>query len=119
MTTMNNGIITINRGDTVDILYPLKHGNRLELENFNFNSKSEIYLGILEPKQPWEFALIRKKYTIEDLDANNNLKLHLDRIDTINVLPGLYFYEIKVRLLDEDKETIITVIPRRKFYIQD
>ena len=85
------------RGDTLIIpeLYTLLEGD-------------EIYFALLEPNQCWEEAILKKKYTTPDFD------IKLDPKDTMCLIPGLYYYQIKLRNKEGE---VYTLCPRSKLYI--
>ena len=68
-----NGIITVNRGDSFTLPMQLNYGTNLEPMTYTVEGKSIVYFAVMEPNQPFECALIRKKYTAEDVDENGNI----------------------------------------------
>ncbi len=126
----NNGIISMNRGDTVEVPLFINVNDKLLPIRYPFSAEDEIYLGISEPNQRWECALIKKKFTAEDLNEQEDVVLKLSSEDTEFVLPGTYYYEVKLRHVEEVeteseegevetifKETVYTIVPKRKFII--
>ena len=116
-----NGNIELNRGDSfmaplfLDVSKSQFGSTRFPLEDHD-----RIYLGIMEANVPFEFALVRKEYTKDDVNGNGDLIIQFDPTDTERLLPGVYFYEIKFlrpAVESGDKEYVMTVSPRRKFTI--
>lgn len=73
----------------------------------------------MDPHQPFENALIKKAFTKKDEDKYGNLYVTLQPEDTIDLIPGTYYYAIKAiyTLGDEDEVRIDTIIQRTKFII--
>ena len=119
MVSINNQIITMNRGDSFYIPLVINAGTKSLPDYYTITDKDTIYFAVEEPNQPFEFAIIRKTFGVEDL-VDGNVLIKLDSKDTECLLPGQYYYEIKIRHIeDEDKEYIDTIVPRRKFNIID
>ena len=68
-----NGIITINRGDSFRLPLMLNYGTKMEPLMYRMTPKSFVYFAVMEPNEPFENALIRKKYTIDDVDEDGNI----------------------------------------------
>lgn len=75
----------------------------------------------MEPNQIWENSILRKKLSVDDLNTRGNVQLHLNSEDTENLLPGLYYYMVKIYIKDEelDKYIINTIIPSTKFLVYE
>ena len=121
MVNIQNGIITMNRGDTFYMPLCINVGTKLEPTYYTITANDEVFFALEEYNQPFEFALIRKKFTESDL-VDGNVVIKLNSSDTEKLLPGDYYYEIKLRhvSLDEndlEQEFIDTIVPRRKFII--
>ena len=117
MVNIQNGIITMNRGDTFYMPLRINIGTKIAPTYYEITSADTIYFAIEEYNQPFEFALVRKMFTIEDKDENGDVIIKLKSDDTSHILPGEYFYEIKLRHDEENNEVIDTIVPRRKFII--
>lgn len=97
----NNGFISINRGDTFTVPLFINKGTkqdpvRLYVQN---HPNAEVFLGVMEPNQSFEHAIIKKRFTpSSDVNQFGDLVLSFKDTDTINLLPGLYYYCIKARL---------------------
>lgn len=81
----------MHRGDTYTIEATIYCGNNLTKQLYTLMDGDELYFAILEPNQCWENAIIKKKYTTADF------KISLDPKDTMCLIPGLYYYQIKLR----------------------
>lgn len=117
-----NGIITVNRGDSFTIPLTLNAGTTLDPMQYDATATSYLYFAVMEPNQPFETALIKKKYRIHDMerDEDNQLLIKFKPQDTQCVLPGKYYYQVKVQSVnpeDVTDYTVDTVIDKTLFYI--
>lgn len=115
-----NGIITVNRGDSFSIPLVINFGTNLEPLQYKLKGKTFVYFAVMEPNQPFESALIRKTFTADDTDDRGNVIIKFRPQDTQCVLPGKYYYQVKLqRFNSEDPEDyeVDTVIDKTLFYI--
>lgn len=116
------GIITVNRGDSFELPIVLNLGNSLEFDRYAILPKDTVYVGVMEPNQPFECALIRKKLGIDDLDEDGNLIVRFESTDTECLLPGKYYYQVKLQTLRDAQKQLYdveTVVDKTLFYIQE
>ena len=116
-----NNVFTMNRGDTATM-------------NFNVNVElpenviiDKLYLGITEPNQYFEDALIKKTFEINKditITAENNIwsfSIQINPEDTVDIIPGTYYYEVKASgVIDQNEERIdfaTTIVQKTKFII--
>lgn len=115
-----NGIITVNRGDSFRLPLMLNYGTNLEPIHYKLCPKSVVYFAVMEPNQPFENALIKKRYTADDVDSDGNVVIRFRPQDTQCVLPGKYYYQVKLQRFNstdpEDYETD-TVVDKTLFFI--
>lgn len=117
-----NGIITVTRGDSFEIPLMLNAGSNMDPLHYHITENSIIYFAVTKPNQPFEQALIKKKYDISDIDENGNVVIVFRPQDTECVLPGKYYYQVKLqRFWSDDPEdyTVDTVIEKTQFFIQE
>ena len=116
-----NGIITVNRGDSFELPISLNIGSSIERCEYKMSPSDVIYVGVMEPNQPFEFAILRKKFTYSDLDANNNINIRFWPEDTVCLTPGKYYYQVKIQTVDEKtkRHDVETIIEKTLFYIQE
>ena len=129
----NNNIIVLNRGDSFSFDLTLNDETAIS-ERYTLQGDDVIYFGLMDQGQPFEFALVRKRYTVEDCDEAGNLAINLEPEDTLDLTPGVYYYAVKLKMDhdesfpdkdDPDKEVIkhvdrvITVINKTKFFLND
>lgn len=115
-----NGIITVSRGDSFEVPLSLNFGSSLFPDHYIMNNRSVVYVAVMEPNQPFENALIKKKYTYEDMDEYGNILIRFKPQDTQCVLPGKYYYQVKLQRFrsdDPDDYDVDTVIDKTLFYI--
>jgi hypothetical protein len=126
MSILNN-IIIMNRGDTYEFNLNITD----EFGEYALQGADTIYFGIMDPGQPFEQALVRKRFTAENLDPIGNLTIVIEPEDTLDLLPGKYFYAVKLHM-DHDEldyntmlptgnyiNKVITIINKTKFIICD
>ena len=115
-----NGIITVNRGDSFQFPLVLNMGTNLEPEKYVLDSNAFVYFAVMEPNQPFENALIRKKFDSNDVDENGNVIIKFRPQDTQCVLPGKYYYQVKLQRFNSDDPEdydVNTVIEKTQFFI--
>lgn len=118
---MNNisstNIITLNRGDTFSFKYRINLGDELNPKNYILTEKDTLYLGVCEPKQSFEDALIKKIFTHDDM-TEDYVTISFKSLDTEYVRPGQYYYTIKLcKNKGLDNEEIITTVSKKLFWI--
>lgn len=113
-----NGIITINRGDTINDYYRINLGDAIVPDYKILQGEDKLYVALMEPNQPFEHARIRQVYTSENMDGEF-VKIYLASEMTQNLLPGTYYYTIKLVEKENDVEIVTTIVPNTKFVIFD
>ena len=116
---LNNGVIEMVRGDSFKHTMYLNKGSRLEPVEYLINDDDVVYFALEECNQPFEFAILKKKYTKADTDVDGRVVLVFEPSDTAQLLPGKYNYEVKIRSISGDTETVNTVVPRTEFFIME
>ena len=107
-----NGIIVLHAGDTFSA--------PIVFDEECFSGDDKLYIGIMEPHQPFKYALVRKVINASDLAEGEEPMFKLESNDTEFIMPGTYYYEIKLQRLPIGGEEIIdTVVPRTKLIILD
>lgn len=116
-----NGIIRINRGDSFELPVILNIGNSIKNSIYRLSENDVLYLGVMEPNQPFETAIVRKKITYVDQDEDGAIGVRFWPNDTACLLPGKYYYQIKLQTIDPStgREDVETVINKTLFYIQE
>lgn len=78
----------------------------------------EVYLGVFLPHQPFEYSLIRKKFTYQDVNRFGDVIIKIDSQDTIGLIPGNYKYSVKLRMCDPIQgEWVATIIDKEDFIV--
>lgn len=121
MSLSGAGEIRLTRGDTFSMPIVINQGTNMVPIRYVLNEKDEVYFGVMEPNQPFEVALIRKKYTKADLNEDGDVQLRLRHEDTVCLLPGKYYYQVKVRLYNNNIQEydVNTIIGKTPFYIEE
>ena len=116
-----NNLIAVTRGDSFSVPLFINKGTDVKPIRYTIGDKDEIYLAIMEPNQIFEQALIKKVFTNKDLNKYGDVYIDIDHEDTRCLLPGKYFYQIKARLWDYDREKFIvnTIIDKTEFRIEE
>lgn len=119
----SNGIIQMNRGDSCTFNIELNAGSTTNPDIVKLTNKYDsVYFGIIEPKKKFEGAIVRKTFNINDINEDGTIAVKLEPKDTQLLVPGIYYYEVKVELIDirvRGKTTVYTVVPRTKFIIME
>ena len=120
LSISNNGIININRGDSFSLNVCINLGTCVEQIKYVLQPGDKVYFGLMEPNQPFECAISRRLFTNADLDENDNVQMNFSGEQTEFLLPGIYYYSVKlVRLGENNEEIVDTIIPKTKFIIID
>lgn len=120
-TIASNGIVTVNRGDSFELPITLYTGNSIKPVVYNMQENDILYLGIMEPNQPFETAIVRKMLTHKDLDSDGNVFFRFWPKDTACLLPGKYYYQVKLQTTDPITKyyDVETIVDKTLFYIQE
>jgi len=109
----------MNRGDDIDFIFRIESGTPLKPVKCLLEEGEALYFGVMQPNQQWENAILRKKLTNEDMDEDGNIKLHLFSKDTENIIPGTYYYMVKIYIYDDILQDYVvnTIVDKTKFII--
>ena len=114
------GQIRLTRGDSLEFPLYINQGDNLDPLAYVMNQYDELYFAIMEPNQPWEQAIVKQKYTHESL-KDDAIWIKLRPKDTMCLLPGLYYYQVKIRTYDfmTDEYLVNTLMPKTQFWIEE
>jgi len=116
-----NGIITMTRGDSVNFPIFINANDKTDPVRYDLQDFDKVYFGVMEPNAPFEKSIIRKIYTKDDVNEKGDVVVKLGLNDTQYLIPGTYYYEIKLNKIEtadlNDEGTINTIRPRTKFVI--
>ena len=121
---MANNIIKMTRGDTYEFNLTIDDEGS-ENGKYILQGNDTVYFGLMEPNSAFEQSLVKKIYTEEDCDKDGNIFITIEPEDTEHLLPGVYYYSVKLEVDHENGETyenihkVITVINKTKFIILD
>ena len=111
-----NHVISLNRGDYAEITFKFEEG-KFPKTPITMNDGDVLFFGLMDPNRHFEHSLIKKEYTGTNvIDDEGKFTLVLEPDDTLELVPGTYFYEIK--LLTADAK-IKTLIQKTRFNIID
>lgn len=112
----DNKIITVSRGDSFALDVFVNIGTPWDETLYTLQGEDKLYFALCEPNQPFEFALIRKVFTKDDVTEDGLVHMEFTPEMTEYIMPGTYYYTIKLVTNDGD---ISTIISKTKFYIID
>lgn len=119
----SNGIVTLTRGDYLEVPLFLNQGNKLYPIRYSLlkhEPTSFIQFFLMTADQSFEDAIIRKTYTQSSAHTDQrDVIIQLDPEDTINLSPGKYYYSVRLIIKKEGQYCPITVIPKRLFFIKE
>lgn len=115
-----DGIIRLSRGDSCKMPLFINAGTELNPLRYNLHEHEAtvIYLSIMQPNQYFENGCVRKifsKLNNWEINEFGDLIISIEPDDTMYLLPGKYFYEIKVDL--EGTNQVNTIIQKKEFWI--
>lgn len=115
----NSSIITHTRGDTLSQPIFINMGTYVRPVRYSLQPGDYLYFSLMEPNTYFENGILKKIY---DCYSPKNMFgdtiLYLDSNETEFLIPGTYYYEIKLRQIDHTgHETVTTVVPKTLFYI--
>lgn len=130
----SNNIITIVRGDNFSIDVSMNKGTKASPDYYMPGMFDKVYLGVMEPNQPFECATIKKIADYKSYNVSDKtVTITFSSTDTEYLLPGTYYYEAKLYLpqyevVGESGESgeykllsyeIYTLMSKKKFIILD
>ena len=115
MTISNNNIITVTRGDSFSLSFCDFIVNTID-PDCTLHPGDSAYFGLMEPNHQFEHALIRKKVTNETEEDMVRVEFDFTPEMTEFLLPGNYYYSVKIERADGKVETLVK---KTKFRILD
>ena len=74
----------------------------------------------MQPNEQFENAIVRKIFTSANLDSNGDVIISLIPTDTLYLVPGKYYYQLKLLTTDSNNvEQVITITPKSLFFIEE
>lgn len=121
-TISNNNIISLSRGDEVSTPIFINWGTQMRPVRYVLQEHDRLYFYLYEPNYSCEKCLLKKEYTNKNLNEYGDVVLEFSEEDTRCLLPGQYYYEIKVKRVEINGELIVdeamnTIVPQTKFFI--
>lgn len=112
--------INIYRGDSIQLEFLIDlRNNPIAPANYKLQESDKLYIGIMQPDQLFEDAIVKKILTNESpTNKHGDPILYLNPIDTEYLMPGTYYLMAKLVQVDEEKNNVVTtVIPTTIFNI--
>ena len=121
-TISNNNIISLSRGDEVSTPIFINWGTQARPVRYILKGNDSLIFYLYEPNYNYEKCLLKKEYTKDDLNEYGDVMLTFSEEETSHLLPGEYYYEIKVNRVEMDGELVTeevmnTIVPQTKFFI--
>lgn len=115
---IEDNYLKMNRGDSYTLPIIINEGTKLCFKQYQLRQFDKIYVGIMEPNQSFENALIRKVLSITSpTNKYGHPVFQLNPQDTEYILTGKYFIEIKLVQTSGEQQTVTTILPLREFFI--
>lgn len=115
---IEDNYLKMNRGDTYTFPLIINEGTKLCFKQYQLRQFDKIYVGIMEPNQSFENAIIRKVITITSpTNKYGHPLVKLTPQDTEYLLTGKYFIEIKLVQQEDNESIVTTILPLKEFFI--
>lgn len=115
---IEDNYLKMNRGDSYFFPLIINEGTKLCFKQYQLRQFDKIYVGIMEPNQSFENALIRKVITITSpCNEYGHPLVILEPKDTEYVLTGKYFIEAKLVQKEGNNNIVTTILPLKEFFI--
>lgn len=112
--TSNSIAFEMIRGDSYTLPITINKGTQLDFEHYALSGHDRLYVGIMEPNQAFEDAIIRKVLTEDStMNENGDVLFQLEPQDTEYLMTGKYYISIKLKQFD----TVTTILPPKEFWI--
>lgn len=118
----NNGIITITRGDYIEVPLFINQGNQMYPVRYSLTKdpSATVIFALMMPNQKFENAVIKKIYNINShFTKQKDIWINFKPEDTINLKPGKYFYSVRINLMQHGHYCQKTIIPEKLFFIKE
>lgn len=103
------------RGDSFEFSIELQDDNRLSPTPYYPTETELLYVGIMEPNQSFESALVKKVLNNTDIDTAGNRIFSLTADETERIQVGKYYIQIK--LFNTQTNVVKTVLKPTVFNI--
>lgn len=112
----HNSVVSMNIGDTFEYPILINVGGKTQIERYTVGAGDTLYISLCEPNQPFELGLIRRVYNSTNWakNAEGDVIWKLSPEDTMHLVPGRYYYEIRIKL---SNGKIAVIRPRTMFYL--
>lgn len=116
---MATNIMMVTRGDTISFNIEIEDENSYR-GRYRLTENDAVYFGLMLPHQPFEDAIIKRKFVKADQDSSGNVYVTFTPEESAMLLPGVYYYAVKLRQnINSNNELITTIISKTKFVVND
>lgn len=109
-----NKTIYLTRGDSAMFTFELNAGSNLFPDIQTLQDGDKVYFGLMEPNQMFENSILKKRFLNTDCENKHEVSIKIDPKDTARLLPGRYYYQIK---LEKNSGDVITIVDKKQFFI--
>lgn len=119
----NEGIISVSRGDSFETPLFINEGTEIAPKRYELTENDILYFAVMEPNQKFENAILKKMYDMNsEKNEEGDILISFSPTDTEYLLPGKYYYTIKLRTHIGEGEAendykVQTIIPQKEFYV--
>lgn len=118
MNIDSNKVITISKIDNSSFPVFINQGTGLEPIQYVLSDSDQVIFYLVPCNMQLCYYLIKKTFTIYDLNEDGNVELSFDRNDFKKISLGKYQYMIILKSYDlENKQIIKTIIPRTELFL--
>lgn len=113
--------IRISRGDSVVFSCFINAGTKIQPRRYTMINGDILYFAVMEPNCKFEDAILKKTFdSSSPTNDDKDVLIEIKPTDTENLLPGLYYYTVKLQRTHEDGTySVDTIIPERRFVIEN
>lgn len=116
----NLKIINIFRGDSLELIpfINTKNDCSLSSQRYSITENDIVYFALMEPNQRFEDAILKKVFDYNsEKTEDGDLIIKLRPSDTVDLLPGKYYYTIKMKQNEQDSFNVFTILKETEFWI--
>ena len=114
----NLRIINMFRGDSLELIPFINNCSELSPERYIITENDTVYFALMEPNQRFEDAILKKVFDYSsEKTEDGDLIIRLKPSDTVDLLPGKYYYTIKMKQNEQDSFNVFTLLKETEFWI--
>lgn len=113
------GILSLIRGDSFSIVAYINSGTELVPVKYTLTNTDKLYFAIMQPNEQFENAIVKKVFTSANLNSDGDVIISLLPTDTEYLIPGKYYYQLKLVSIVDNVEQVTTITPKSLFFIEE